>query len=175
LYKEWLEKDHPDKKPVSEWYYRKVFCEDFDLGFEPPRSDTCNFCDKLDNEMRTLDKENDEAKFRDLELKKMWHKRRAKSAQDTLAKFKKDNDPTLAVLCFDLQQAQCTPKLFTGEQYYKRKLWTYNLGVHDVKSGQGFMYVWNETQGGRGSAEVVSILKKHISEQVAPEIKTCVI
>lgn len=64
-----------------------------------------------------------------------------------------------AVTATKVYQAQCTCILFTGEQYYKKKLWTYNLGAHDSKSSQGFMSLWNETQRVRRAARVVSILQ----------------
>ena len=36
-----------DKPAVKEWLYRKVFNEDFNLGFGYPRSDTCQLCHGL--------------------------------------------------------------------------------------------------------------------------------
>lgn len=38
----------------------------------------------------------------------------------------------------------------------------YNLGIHSFNTGIGHMYVWNETQGGRGSQDISSIVRKHL-------------
>nr|CAD7427128.1 unnamed protein product [Timema monikensis] len=49
--------------------------------------------------------------------------RRAKAPQALIESYKNNEDDTLAI-AFDLQQALTTPKLTSGIQFYKRKLWT---------------------------------------------------
>ena len=66
------------------------------------------------------------------------------------------------VLSFDLEKALPFPKLSTSVAYYKRNLYVYNLGCHDLKTNEGYMYVWPKTQASRGSQEVSSCLSKHI-------------
>ena len=41
------EPDARDKPVVEEWLYRKIFNEEFNLGFGYSRSDTCQMCDGL--------------------------------------------------------------------------------------------------------------------------------
>ena len=52
MHRLYLEKYEPElgegeKPQVKEWLYRKIFNEEFNLGFGYPRSDTCEKCDLL--------------------------------------------------------------------------------------------------------------------------------
>lgn len=70
------------------------------------------------------------------------------------------SDSTILVISFDLTLP--TPSLSTGTNvvFYKRQLWTYNLGIHDGKSDRAYMHMWHEAVVSRGSNEVgLSILK----------------
>ena len=53
--------------------------------------------------------------------------------------------------------------LSTSITFYKRNLWTYNLGVHDCKTDKGHMYLWHEALASRGSCEIGSCILKHLS------------
>ena len=94
------------------------------------------------------------------------HKRRAERAYQQL---KEDtalcqSDPTMEMLTFDLEQSLPTPVLTTNIVFYKRQLWTYNLGIHDCRSGRGCMHMWHEGIASRGSYEVGSCLLRHLKE-----------
>lgn len=65
---------------------------------------------------------------------------------------------------FYLEKSLHTPVLTTGIVYYKRQLWTYNLGVHDCRRDKGCMHMWNESVASRGSYEVGSCIISHIKE-----------
>ena len=75
------------------------------------------------------------------------------------------------VICLDLQQALPTPRLSSNKVFYKRKLWTYNFGIHDYKTGRGFMFVWDEVTANRGAAEIASCLYKFVTTFVPPTTK----
>lgn len=62
---------------------------------------------------------------------------------------------------FDLEQALPTPKLATNIVFYKRQMWTYNLGIHNCSNEKGYMYMWPETIASRGCQEVGSCLLQH--------------
>lgn len=38
----------------------------------------------------------------------------------------------------------------------------YNLGIHSFNMGTGYMYMYDETEGGRGSQDVATCLIKHL-------------
>ncbi len=77
------------------------------------------------------------------------------------------NDTTLAtaskiVISFDLQQNLPVPFIQTGLVFYLRQLWVYNLGIHNVVNGNGYMCMWDESIAKRGSDEVASCLLNYL-------------
>lgn len=128
-----------------------------------PRSDTCNTCDRY---KERINAESDPAEKTRLEGERALHHLKAERAHQQLredvahCKSKPEDED---MLTFDLQQSLPTPMLSTNIAFYKRKLWTYNLGVHDCKTDKGHMYVWHEALASRGSCEIGSCLLKHLS------------
>ena len=73
LYLDWLKDNNIDvAAPVSEHYYRDVFNE-HNIGFEPPRTDTCDKCDLITNELRKLNAEEDLDEINRLKEEKEQH------------------------------------------------------------------------------------------------------
>lgn len=46
-YKNFMKDKNREGDVVSKDYYERVFNSKFNIGFEPPKSDMCNLCDKL--------------------------------------------------------------------------------------------------------------------------------
>ena len=113
-----------------------------------------------------IEAETDETAKAQLEGERELHHAKAEWAyqqlkEDTaLAK----SDPTIMVISFDLQQTLPTPPTSTNVVFYKRQLWTYNLGVHNGGTGQACMHMWHEAVANRGSDEVGSCILKHLQE-----------
>ena len=170
MYLDWLTASGNGIQPVSNYYYRYMFNK-YNIGFEPPRMDTCNTCDLINNKIKGLSAGTDGDEIVRLQEKKMVHLAESKDVQNILKQCKLIDDPAVAALCFDLQQTLPTPKLSTGMQYYKRKLWCYNLCIHDIKTGKAVMYLWNETQGRRGSAEISSCLRHYLTHTLNVNVK----
>ncbi|GFW03109.1 uncharacterized protein TNCV_157291 [Trichonephila clavipes] len=111
----------------------------------------------VEKQKRIQDKEKNAA-----EVEHEEHLQNAEIARNSMA-----NDPLRAsdeiyVFSFDLEKALPFPKLSTSVAYYKRNLYVYNLGCHDLKTNEGYMYVWPITQASRGSQEMSSCLTKHV-------------
>ena len=96
------------------------------------------------------------------------HKRKAERAYQQLCEdiALSQSDTNHELLSFDLEQSLPTPVFTTSVVYYKRQLWTYNLGIHDGWTGSACMHTWHEGIASRGSNEIVSCLLKHLKENV---------
>ena len=131
------------------------------LYFYRPKSDTCKTCDTLNTKISSV--ENPAAKGI-LESELRLHQCKSECAyqqhkEDTaLSQSSQDVD----MITFDLQQSHPTPKLATCVVFYKRKMCTYNLGVHDCSNKRGFMFMWPESVTSRGSHEVCSCVFKYL-------------
>lgn len=75
----------------------------------------------------------------------------------------------------DFQQQLATPRLPTSVQFSKHKLWIYNFGIHNLKTGEAFFYVWNETKGKKGANEIGSCLHHYPDTYFGPEVRKVVI
>ena len=150
-------------QPVKEWCYRRIFVTDFNLSFHRPHTDTCKKCDAFNVKIEAMEDDREKAT-----LQAQWelHQRKAEKAQDQLKIDSALNDSEVDTFTFDLQKTMPTPALTTSVAYYKRQLWTYNLGVHSCTSDDVFMYMWLEGQAGRGSQEIGSCLLKYFNTKV---------
>lgn len=150
--------------PCKKKFYYHVFNTKFNLSFKPPSKDTCSLCDRL--KMQIEFEDNEETKNK-LKIDKKLHLAKADQARNALKSDQKKASDNIYVLTFDLQKALPFPKVATSVAYYKKNLYVYNLGVHSFNIGTGFMYMYNETEGGRGSQDVASCVVKHLKEFAA--------
>lgn len=136
--------------PVKEDTYRRIFCNQYNIGFKIPKSDTCDTCDQ--NKILMESNKDNEPKLKEIKIQSDLHQRRAEAIQ---ANMKQEIDEAMRlnkklVLSFDLQQALPIPDLTVGKAFYLRKAWLYNIGVHNCNTGQAFMYMWPEHIAKRG-------------------------
>jgi hypothetical protein len=153
--------------PVSESMYRKIFNTKFNLHFKQPHKDTCKKCDLY---KISIDIEKDPEKKKKIEIEHEVHLRKAEAARNILKDLREKckENPKVYGLSFDLQKALPFPKLSVSIAYYKRNMYVYNLGCHELSSGTGFMYAWDETIGSRGTEEIASCVLYHIKQVVPP-------
>lgn len=160
-----------NKNPISNFKFCDILNTKFShLSFHPPQKDTCAICDEYKNQARSSSgTEQGQAKvLHELHLKKVEAIEKMKKNDIEEAK---SSQGTKQVVVFDLQKTLPTPVLSTGEVYYKRQMWTYNLGIHDEVSNIGHMFVWPENVASRGAQEVSSCLLHFISNVLPPTSK----
>ena len=161
LYKDFCSQRHAEPVKISK--YRDIFNTQFNLSFHRPYTDTCSTCDILKIKMDSLEPDSEEKKVllrdHEIHLRKVTAVKDLKSYATNLAK---ENPQSRRAICFDLQKTLPTPFLTCSKVYYLRQLWTYNLGIHDLATGIGNMYMWHEGEAAKGSQEVLSCLLKYI-------------
>lgn len=135
----------------------KPLNRNFKISFGKPKSDTCTKCDKLINKMNGADSDADKAA---LEVEKSLHIKQAEYCYTDLktkSNLLKDN-PQIEVISFDFQQNLPLPVSSSGEVFYKIQLWFYNFCIHVSSSKKSYLYVYDETLGGKGQNEAPSLL-----------------
>lgn len=176
LYREYCLKfnfEYPTLKTVSEWKFRQIFNTEFNLSFARLKVDTCGTCDRIDAQIRSNDRCSEQ-----LEVEKQEHLHLVeKISKQMEGNMKHGRDPQnkTEILIFDLQRALEMPVIQTGEAYYKRQLWFYNLCIYDAVRRIGYMYVWNESIASRGSQEIASCLYKHFSEHIPKDTRKVIL
>ena len=73
--------------------------------------------------------------------------------------------PHTSVCCFDLENVLSVPHCTGSSLFYSRKLSSYNLTVYNLISKHANNYIWNETEGKRGSSEIGTCLYQFINAQ----------
>lgn len=145
---------------VSKTIYSKIF-KSMNLSFKKPKVDTCSKCDLLQAKIKFCLDENEKQEL-EAELKKHQLKAENAYAQKRIDKENAQQDDSLVVLTFDLQQCLPTPMLSSGLAFYKRSLWTFNLTVHETKTNKATCYMWHEAIGKRGGNQIASCVYHYI-------------
>ena len=65
-----------------------------------------------------------------------------------------------------MQKTHPLPKIPTNIAYYKRQLNLYNLGIYIGSSKRSIFNLWLENEGGKGTQEVGSCLRKYILNNI---------
>lgn len=155
-----------NKNPVSKYVFSDVFGKKFNLHFHAPVSDSCRKCDYFANKLKSLSNTNE---ISQIETERNLHQAKAESAREGMrrdAELAKNDPEEITVIAFDLMKTLPTPVLSTGICYYKRQLWTYCLGIHNLGTNKAVMYTWNESIASRGPQEIGSCVMRHINEFV---------
>ncbi|CAH1099870.1 unnamed protein product [Psylliodes chrysocephalus] len=106
------------------------------------RSDTCQKCDHLNNSIAA--EENAETKVR-LETEKRIHLQKAEVFYAKLREYTNlaREDESVDVLRFDYQQNLPLPHIPSGDAFYKRQLWGYNVCIHSAKKKEATFYIYD--------------------------------
>lgn len=138
---------------VKRTMFRRIFNNEFNLGFKSPASDVCTKCALLGQKLKKVVRGSNEEKS--LMIEKRIHKLRARAFYELLRQ--PDDNETITYV-FDLQQIQPLPKLPIQEAFYSRQLNFYSLCIVDQKGQHPYFYVWTENLAGKGSTEISNAL-----------------
>lgn len=163
-------------QPVSMYMFRDTFHRRFNLKFKPPLMDTCDCCNKLQLKIKDPTTRH-EQKIKVHEQKTNHLQRVEFISREYKANVdeSKISGGTKIVLVFDLEKVFDTPKLNTNSAYYKRKLSTYNLCVHDETNNKSHMYIWHEGMASRGPQEIASCLFYHFDTCIPNQCKELIL
>lgn len=136
-----------------------TFCSVFNemgLSLYRPKKDQCEVCMGYKTKNIT-----DEIYQEHLVLKE---EARSEKSKDKLS----ENDNI--VLTMDLQSVLLAPKSKVSLMYYKTKLAVHNFTLYNIKSNDGYCFLWSEIEGSLGSNEFSSILTYFIENMILPTI-----
>ena len=146
--------------------YRMIFNTSFNLSFHRPKKDTCAKCETFKN-MSILSEED--------QINKAQHLSDAKFAQKLKDedRARAEGDSSFRTATFDLQSVLTTPSSNVSTLYYSRKLNVFNFTVYEqaCHAKRGLCYIWDESNGKRGSCEVATCLINYILS-LPSEVKT---
>ncbi|KAJ8289407.1 hypothetical protein GJAV_G00000970 [Gymnothorax javanicus] len=129
------EKANPE---VKYWLYCDIFNHEFSLSFGLPRSDTCNMCDRLREDIEKAQKTGNEAKEKELKAQLEFHHRNAEKGYSTLNHMEeRAQRGEIDMLTFAFEQNLPSPTLKNSDMFYARLLWTYNFGIHNCGDNTG--------------------------------------
>ena len=99
-----------------------------------------------------------------LEPELRHHLNRAKEARERLKSATELTNKNAKVLVsiFDAQKNQPLPRLDTSVAFFKRKLWMFNIGIIDRRNNQGYMAMWTETEGRKGTKKIFLCLNAYL-------------
>lgn len=94
-------------------------------------------------------------------------------ANKELARQEKDADKVMdgqIVFTMDLQSVLLSPKSNVSSLYYKMKLITHNFTIYNIKTKEGYCFIWHEGAGGLGANEFSGILTYFLLEKIIPNL-----
>ncbi|CAI6374473.1 unnamed protein product [Macrosiphum euphorbiae] len=142
------------------------------MSFGHPRTDTCQLCDMLKNQ---IDFETDEGIKSNLVSEKALHIEKAELFYEDLKKYQiisKVLENKCEELAFDYQQNMPLPHAPAGDVFYQRQLWVYNFCIFSGRTGKSYFYMDNETVGKKGKNEVMSFIEHFYTNNLDQGVET---
>lgn len=140
-------------EPLSQKVFDTVFA-DMNLSIFKPKKDECDQCVAFRN--KNMCKE-------DYAL----HEIRKNEAREAL---KQDTESSNKVYCMDMQAVLMSPKSNVSALYFKMKLMVHNFTIYDIKTNNGYCFIWHEGAGGVTSNEYTSIISYFLIDNVLKDI-----
>lgn len=161
---------HPSTK-VKYSYYIKFFHENFDLHFGRPQIDTCCQCEEFSLKIKSPSL-GEAAKLAAV-AEKMIHERRARkfytALKNTVAEVAETD--SITAITFDFMQNLQLPRIPVQDAFYLTQLSVSVFGIHDLKTGKAYYYVYHEGLAAKTPDEVCSFLMDYINNYADPGSK----
>lgn len=139
-------------EPPSIATFMKIF-EELNLSLYMPKKDLCDVCEAYNTKNLSEDKYN-------------LHQTLKLEARHEKEKDKSTSDVTVKVYAMDLQSVLLSPKSTVSAMYYKTKLVVHNFTIYNLKSKEGFCFLWNESEGALTANEFSSIISFFVEQEV---------
>ncbi|MEW8548265.1 MAG: hypothetical protein AB2693_32575, partial [Candidatus Thiodiazotropha sp.] len=152
-----LYKDECMKKGVKAagpMTYRRIFCNQYNFSFHVPKKDQCQTCVLFDQAKQTGSVTTEMQHEYDNHIERKERAREEKNND----KIRSKENKTFHSCTFDLEAVLPIPCSLVSQVYYKRKLSCYNLSVYSLGDSKASCFLWNETEGNRGSCEIGTCL-----------------
>ena len=118
---------------------------------------SCDYCTKSELSFDQMD---------DQDMENYWQHWLDKE-EAALAREEDHKDDAKTVVTFDLQQILPIPKLkSTKQSFYRTRMHCYNLCFYVKNKKQGYCYMWSQVEGGRGSNEIATCLRRFVDEHL---------
>lgn len=95
------------------------------------------------------------------------HQEKKREAREAKNRDKKSEN---IVLCMHLQSVLLSPKTNISSQYFKTKLVVHNLTFFDMKTKDGYCYLWHEAAGGSSANDYTSIIYSFLKDHVTKDL-----
>lgn len=168
---------------ISYEKFRQTFVENFNISFGYPRTDTCATCDEqkvkelsIETSLEGSIGENKaklEKELKDLQTTMKIHKVKAswfyKRKRDARRESRKSVKTEAIVV--DYGRNLQVPDISTSEVYFRRQLSFYVFNVHVLATGVSVFYTYDQTEGKKGSDDVVSMLDHFIHNFLDPSVE----
>ena len=135
----------------SIFIFNEIF-EELNLSLYTPKKDLCDTCEAYKTKNIT-------------EEKYVIHQTLKGEARDEKNKDKFSDDTNL-VYAMDLQSVLLSPKSTVSSMYYKTKLIVHNFTIYNLKTKEGYCFIWNEAEGGLTANEFSSIISYFIETEI---------
>lgn len=152
LYKTWSLTNYPDDRPLCIAVFHQVF-SDINLSLFMPKKDECDLC--VSHRTKNIEDE--------LYILHQTKKQEARIEKD---KDKNSNTDDFKVYTMDMQAVLLCPKSNVSALYYKTKLAVHNFTVFDLKTKDGFCFLWHESEGGLVASVYASIVIYFLSQEI---------
>ena len=153
-------------KCVSHAKYRNIFNSEYNLSFHVPKKDQCQTCNAY---QQASEAGSISDQYQEIFDNHIQRKVRARAEKELDKQFAKEKE-CYHTATFDMEAVLQVPYSLVSQVYYKRKLCCYNLSVYSLKDGNASCFLWNETEGKRGSCEIatcVQLYLKSLSSQIS--------